>query len=60
MERTAESQTDQALQILVDAGLPEQDAIQIKQFVMQSSLQTQNQAKPTAKVPAAPSAQTGG
>jgi len=50
MERTAESQTDQALQILVDAGLPEQDAINIRNFVMQSSLQTTNQgkAKPAA------------
>jgi len=45
LERTAESQTDQALQILIDAGLPEESAMQIKQFVMQSSLQTTNQGR---------------
>ena len=42
LERTAESQTDQALQILIDAGLPEENAMQIKQYVMQSSVQTTN------------------
>lgn len=42
IERTAESQVDQALQILIDAGLPEENAIGIKQFVMQSSEQLKN------------------
>jgi hypothetical protein len=34
LERTAESQVDQALKILIDSGLPEDQAAQIKQFVM--------------------------
>ena len=41
LERNAESQTEQALQVLVNAGLPEETAIQLRDFVMQSSLQTQ-------------------
>jgi hypothetical protein len=45
LERNAESQTEQALQVLVDAGLPEETAIQLRDFVMQSSLQTQGQKK---------------
>jgi len=55
LERTAESQTDQALQVLIDAGLPEENAMQIKQFVMQSSLQTTNRgrtAPPKEQAPA--------
>lgn len=43
IERTAESQVDQALQILIDAGLPEEYAVQVKQFVLQSSEQFKNQ-----------------
>lgn len=42
IERTAESQVDQALQILIQAGLPEPNAIEIRNFVMQSSVQTKN------------------
>jgi len=42
IERTAESQVDQALQILIDSGLPEENAVAIKQFVMQSSEQLKN------------------
>ncbi len=34
LERTAESQVDQALRILMDSGLPEEQAAQIRQFVM--------------------------
>jgi hypothetical protein len=34
LERTAESQVDQALRILIDAGLPEEQAAELKQFVM--------------------------
>jgi len=48
IERTAENQVAQALQILVDAGLPEEDAVKIQQFVMQSSLQTTQQANAKA------------
>lgn len=35
IERTAESQLDQALQLLVDAGLPEEEAISLKQYLME-------------------------
>jgi len=34
IERTAESQLDQALQILISAGLPKEGAIQLKQMLM--------------------------
>jgi len=58
LERTAESQTDQALQILIDAGLPEESAMQIKQFVMQSSLQTTNQDRMALSKRKAPANET--
>ena len=45
VERTAESQVDQALQILVDSGLPEEQAIAIRQFVMSSSEQLKNNGR---------------
>lgn len=45
LERTAESQLDQALQILIDAGMPEEDAIQLKKFLLESSTQTQENEK---------------
>ncbi len=45
LERTAESQLDQALQILIDAGMPEEAAIQLKQALMASSTQTQENEK---------------
>lgn len=35
VERTAESQLDQALQLLIDAGLPEEEAIQLKQYLIE-------------------------
>ena len=35
IERSSEGQVGQALQILIAAGLPEEDAIQIQQYVMQ-------------------------
>jgi hypothetical protein len=41
LERTAESQLDQALKILIDAGLPEENAAQLKQALTASSIQTQ-------------------
>jgi hypothetical protein len=39
LARTAGSQLDQALQILIDAGLPQESAIQIKQALEQIQLQ---------------------
>jgi len=35
IERAGEGQVDQALQILIDAGLPEEQAMALKEFVMQ-------------------------
>jgi hypothetical protein len=35
IERMGENDLDQALQILIDAGLPEEQAIQLKQFLIQ-------------------------
>ncbi|MFZ2809472.1 MAG: hypothetical protein WAZ60_24065 [Desulfosalsimonadaceae bacterium] len=57
IERTAESQIDQALQIIVDAGLPMEAAVQIRRFVMESSIQTTQKGKQgggTATQPASP------
>ena len=34
IERNGETQLDQALQVLIDAGLPEENAIQLKQVLM--------------------------
>lgn len=39
IERTAESQLDQALQILIDAGLPEESALMLKEQLVQIQLQ---------------------
>ena len=41
LERTAESQLDQAFQLLIDAGLPEEVAIKLKEMLLSSSTQTQ-------------------
>ena len=38
IKRTAESQLDQALQILIDSGLPEEFAIQLKEAISQMQL----------------------
>lgn len=35
VERTGETQLDQALQILIDAGMPEEEAFNLKEFLMQ-------------------------
>jgi hypothetical protein len=35
IERTAESQLDQALQVLIEAGMPEEEAIKLKQWLIQ-------------------------
>jgi len=35
IERTAESQLDQALQVLIEAGMPEEEAIQLKQYLLE-------------------------
>lgn len=40
LERTAESQLDQALQILVSAGLPEEEAVELRDYLLSSSVQT--------------------
>ena len=45
LERTAESQLDQALQIIIDAGMPEEMAIALKQQLLASSTQTQENDK---------------
>ena len=39
IERTAESQLDQALTVLIDSGLPEQYAIVLKQYLEQTQFQ---------------------
>jgi len=35
IERTAESQLDQALQVLIEAGMPEEQAIKLKQWLLE-------------------------
>ena len=35
VERTGETQLDQALQILIDSGMPEEDAFNLKEYLMQ-------------------------
>jgi len=41
IERTAESQLDQAFQILIDAGLPEEAAIALKKNLMETQFQAE-------------------
>jgi hypothetical protein len=41
IERTGENQLDQALQILVDAGLDENQAAELKQYLMQPQQEEQ-------------------
>jgi hypothetical protein len=60
LERTAESQLDQALQLLIQAGLPQDYAIQLKTFLMQTqggpenvSQQPVGQQTPEAGMPRA-------
>lgn len=53
IEETAETQVDQALQILVEAGLPEEQAIALRDFVMSSHLQTTERARQSGE-PGAP------
>ena len=68
LERTAESQLDQALQILIDAGLPEEGAVALKQQLEQNQLQvdkakTASQghqpAQPKSLMPASSNVQNG-
>ena len=59
IERTAESQLDQALQILIQAGLPKDAAIKMKQFLMEPQGGPGDTKKPPATegkgaTPAAP------
>lgn len=49
VERTAESQLDQALEILIDAGLDEETAIELKQFLAQPQGGPGERKKETAK-----------
>ncbi|MBE9572717.1 MAG: hypothetical protein IMF11_18990 [Proteobacteria bacterium] len=35
VERTGETQLDQALQILIDSGMPEEEAFKLKEYLMQ-------------------------
>lgn len=53
IERVGEGQLDQALQILVQAGLPEESAIQLRQALMetQGGPGNRTQNPPTAKTP---------
>ena len=52
--RTAESQLDQALLILVDAGLPEESAIEIRDLLMHIRLQAQGGKKTSQNQPTQP------
>jgi len=54
IERTAESQLDQALQILIDSGLPEEDAIQLKDMLVQMSFQGSDKKDSVNRRPAEP------
>jgi hypothetical protein len=55
IERTAETQLDQALMVLIDAGLPEEQAVALRQFLLSSSIQnqqnTQKKVSGTKSVP---------
>jgi hypothetical protein len=68
IERTAESQLDQALQILIDAGLPEEYAIQLKEVLMQTQFQAEmpktaaqghQPVQPKSLIPPSSNVQTG-
>ena len=68
IERTAESQLDQALTILIDSGLPEQYAISLKQFLSQTQFQGEapktaaqghQPVQPKSLIPPSSSAQSG-
>jgi len=53
IERMGETELDAALQILIDAGLPEEQAMQMKQFLMQPG-QNKNNPKTTGEKTARP------
>lgn len=53
IERMGETQLDGALQILIEAGLPEETAIEMKQFLMQTQTGQGNESTPTATKPKA-------
>jgi len=67
VERTAESQMDQALRILIDSGLPEESAIALKNMLLQVSLQDEpgntpgghQPAQPKSKMPPSSNVQSG-
>jgi hypothetical protein len=54
IERTAESQLDQALQILIDSGLPAEQAIQLKEFLLTTNFQGSDKKPSVNKRPAEP------
>lgn len=61
IERMGETELDTALQILIDAGLPEEQAMQLKQYLMQpnqTETGTKTEESKTAKV-GVPKAQQG-
>ena len=62
LEMTAESQLDQALQIIIAAGLPEEDAVKLREFLLSSSIQTQEneERKAQSTKPANPKTLQGG
>lgn len=68
LERTAESQLGQALTILIDAGLPEEAAVELKKYLEQNQLQTdqpktksqgRQPIQPLSLVPKSSNVQTG-
>jgi hypothetical protein len=60
IERTAETQLDQALQILIQSGLPEETAIQLKQVLIQPQGGPGNTKKPAGSQNVAPQHRTTG
>jgi hypothetical protein len=59
VERMGETQLDAALQVLIDAGLKEEEAIQLKQFLLQPQGGPGDVKKPGQPKPGAPRAQQG-
>ena len=52
VEEMGETQLDEALQVIIDAGLPEENAIQLRQYLMQTQTSPQTQGD-TIKQPKA-------
>uniref|UniRef100_A0A6H1ZTZ9 Portal protein n=1 Tax=viral metagenome TaxID=1070528 RepID=A0A6H1ZTZ9_9ZZZZ len=63
VEATAESVIDQALQVIIEAGFPEEAALKIREYVLSSQIQTTQAGKAQAaggKPPGQPKPPTGG